>query len=92
MNQAGMKQAAQCAIVFQSGKSCATRQRKSTRYNKKAASAGRLPFLPIGESMLGLDPLTVGDLALINAQAEAAIWIAAGPRFENHRSALLPIV
>src|SRR6185437_3505474 len=42
--------------------------------------------------MFRLDSLAVRNFALIYAQAEAAIGIGTGPRFKNHRSALLPVI
>ena len=42
--------------------------------------------------MFRFDPFAVGDFALIDAQAEATFRVGAGPRFEDDRSALLPII
>jgi hypothetical protein len=36
--------------------------------------------------------LSVGNFAFVNAQAEATLGIGTGPRFENYRSALLPVI
>jgi hypothetical protein len=60
---------------------------------KKAADGSRLfrSDAP-GASVLGFDTSAVRYFPLVDSQAEAAIRIGAGPRFEDHRSAFLPIV
>src|SRR4029077_1759300 len=43
-------------------------------------------------SVLVLDLLPVGDLALVDAQRESALRVRARPRLEDHRRPLLPVV
>src|SRR5258708_35582628 len=67
--------------------------KKERRNDEKRQPSRTASSFETGKQLvLGFNSPAVGNLALVNAQAEAAIRIRANPSLEQHRSAFLPII